>query len=80
MKGKELVGTDSTINVNQTVVEGDLSDSMSERGKPGQKPDFDRTRQKKKYVERRFREICVLMSFFVIAEKGIIDMNFLRKL
>lgn len=51
MKGKELVGTDSTINVNQTVVtmaDGDLSDSMSVTGKSGQKPEFDRTRQKKK--------------------------------
>lgn len=49
--GKEIVGTDSTINVNQTVVsmtDGDLSDSMSVTGKSGQKPEFDRTRQKKK--------------------------------
>lgn len=46
-----MVGTDSTINVNQTVVglaDGDIGDSMNVSGKIGQKPEFDRTRQKKK--------------------------------
>lgn len=52
MKGKEIGGADSTMNVNQSggvgLADGDITDSMSVTGKIGQKPEFDRTRQKKK--------------------------------
>ncbi|KAJ8935918.1 hypothetical protein NQ314_012586 [Rhamnusium bicolor] len=57
VKGKEVSGQDSTLNLSQSSIgmpDGDLSDTMSISGKIGQKGDFDR-RQKKKWVERDYR-------------------------
>ncbi|KAJ8961806.1 hypothetical protein NQ318_021421 [Aromia moschata] len=55
VKGKDVSGQDSTLNLSQTSIglpDGDLSDTMSISSKIGQKGDFDR-RQKKK--ERDYR-------------------------
>ncbi|KAF5290731.1 hypothetical protein FQA39_LY14650 [Lamprigera yunnana] len=54
VKGKEVIGSESTLNINQSgmIPDGDVTDAISLSGKLGQKGDFDR-RQKKK--ERDYR-------------------------
>lgn len=50
VKGKEVIGGDSSLNINQSnmgLPDGDISDSISVSAKMGQKGEFDR-RQKKK--------------------------------